>query len=86
MSDWQPIETAPHDHRVKILGYFPAAEIWPAEIRVIYWGYHGRRERGWVWAQTGINADGEFSWRDPTHWMPLPKPPRASDEPSEVTW
>jgi len=37
-------------------------------------GYDGQVEAMWYWPRTGFN-NGE-SHTDPTHWMPLPEPPK----------
>lgn len=69
--DWQPIETAPKDgtrilafmvDRAEIRKGFPPAEL--DGIDVIYWStiHNG----GWVSHRFG----------SPTHWMPLPEPPK----------
>jgi hypothetical protein len=59
--DWQPIETAPEG------GY----------LVLVYPNYHG--------AVTCAHRDDNGIWRDdlegnfeiqPTHWMPLPEPPK----------
>ena len=63
MSDWQPIETAPKDGTA-VLGYDPSDGY--LCIYVVRW-----REGEWREA-----AGEEYGrWR-PTHWMPLPSPPR----------
>ena len=80
-SEWQPIETAPHDK--PILGY----GIWQGEIHGIddrpaiyilikpsnYRTDHDDRE-GW-WSVAG--GDAYASWCLPTHWVPLPDPPKT---------
>jgi hypothetical protein len=60
--DWQPIETAPKDG-THIL-------FWDGDgMSVCYWV--GRR---WDLVQTGAYAEDADCW--PTHWMPLPEPPK----------
>lgn len=85
MQEWQPIETAPNDG-TEVLAYWPAVELdEEGELtdRKTGQGFIG------VAAQTGggwyepeaLNAAGDFfgdDWSyapEPTHWMPLPKPP-----------
>lgn len=69
MTNWQPIETAPKDGRF-VLGFDPL----DSHIAVIWW----------------CNKCGPFQegWKTPpyrdfvaTHWMPLPLPPEAGNEP-----
>jgi hypothetical protein len=71
MSDWQPIETAPKDivwasgatqYGVNIL----AGSVYSSEPYVCKWWQHGEASN-WI---------GPGGWPvNPTHWMPLPKPP-----------
>lgn len=57
---WQPIETAPKDGS-DILVYHPER----CEQFVCYY-----RECYWMFSPDGALAT------DPTHWMPLPEPPK----------
>lgn len=72
MSEWQPIETAPRDGTV-ILVYRPLG-----------------RKNSTYGGRVGIDAFGTVSsypqeWSQslrfakPTHWMPLPEPPRHEE-------
>jgi hypothetical protein len=67
--EWQPIETAPKDGReVLLLG--------ADGIRIASWSDRFRRE---MW-DTGYasECDGDpIEVERPTHWMPLPDPPRT---------
>lgn len=69
---WQPIETAPKDGRLLLL------------LRgVLCYGYFFKGDdgsSGWITSKIGRNADPMMSIEDPTHWMPLPKPPAVSDK------
>ena len=94
MSDsWKPIKTAPkgngdeindtrdplHIQPPKILLYFPAENV----VEVGYWD--------WYYAPSGNGYEGCSAWccgeyqpaamglDEPTHWMPLPEPPLASE-------
>ena len=58
--EWQPIATAPKDGTA-ILGYFPSGL-----MKVAQWIDHQNR-----WAGFGFGFVGT-----PTHWMPLPEPPK----------
>jgi hypothetical protein len=87
MSEWQPIETAPRGSGesgpalTTDPGYVapPKVLLWTAEGPVVGyydWYYHEGYGMG--------AADGVSAWRDhngeeayiPTHWMPLPEPPK----------
>ncbi len=75
---WQPIETAPkststdvpggkHVEAVYLLGFCPEEGISPAGcIEVIWWEPN---MDGGVWCASGFAIK-------PTHWMPLPEPPK----------
>lgn len=64
--EWQPIETAPRDVRVLIrfrCGHVEDATIHPCSD-----------DGGWIYCL----FDGEqLMDTHPTHWMPLPNPPKA---------
>lgn len=64
MSEWRPIETAPKDETT-ILVYRPGADDnYILKIGTDNWGY-------WCnsWAHSARHTQ-------PTHWMPLPEPPK----------
>ena len=67
MGEWQPIETAPKDGTV-VLIYSPADGVMSSHL---HWG----NWQGMVWRSVG-HVDFERS--KPTHWMPLPAPPKAT--------
>ena len=69
MSNWQPIETALDGHDVVVPLFHLLA---------------GRHKDGMRWIDVGLwnsvyecwqSVNGELRRLDPTHWMPLPKPP-----------
>lgn len=63
MGDWQPIETAPRDGR-KILGY-------DGGFTIVNWDNCFE-----LWE---VEPTAEYEndlIRYPTHWMPLPEPPK----------
>ena len=76
MSDWQPIETAPKDGTVILLYRFtdPVKLGFPIYTRFQAWDYavgyytsdKERAPTGWVSPPIA----------NPTHWMPLPEPPK----------
>lgn len=84
MTDWQPIETAPKppagnqkypdpemDQKYWLLG-------WDGQnLAIIAWNDHWWNEH--ATPQWEVIHDGErYVWGnyDPTHWMPLPEPPK----------
>ena len=82
MAEWQPIETAPKDGSKVLLAKFgwysvPALTPFPAET--------DPKEFGLWWGAVGFWSDRWKNWNDgiepcglagPTHWMPLPDPPK----------
>lgn len=76
MTDWQPIESAPHVDRKMVL-------LSDGEDVVIgaWWTYRAFRPHGSTgpggWAQRCDCAEsGAYpDFVEPTHWMPLPEPP-----------
>jgi hypothetical protein len=67
MTDWQPIETAPKDG-THILAYWPPIfERTDNAAQVETWFNGSIWENSW---------DQEFGDMCPSHWMPLPPPPK----------
>ena len=65
-SPWRPIETAPKDGTA-ILGW------WAGECMIVDWCV--------VVERWGSTHDGENMFKpEPTHWMPLPEPPKQENE------
>ncbi|MFN7883105.1 MAG: DUF551 domain-containing protein [bacterium] len=76
--NWQPIDTAPKDGSEVIL--------WHADYMAF--GYHS--PKGWMVTNNGDYLDGGHgndylcntkkyaSYQPPTHWMPLPEPPKET--------
>lgn len=65
MTDWQPIETAPKDG-TPIL-------VWIDDhVAEVEWD-----EDGWigVWEDISSSSGDDY----PTHWMPLPEPPKVEE-------
>lgn len=79
MSEWRDIETAPRDGRTVIC-------FWPeVELDEVY-GLVGEPIVGSArWIKPGPSfsehwcLEGKWTPHDPTHWMPLPEPPKTSE-------
>lgn len=67
MAEWMPIETAPKDGSTVLVGC-------AVRVGVAAHVAPGRRFRGKPWRANG--QWGEQLWWEPTHWMPLPEPPK----------
>ena len=65
---WQPIETAPKDG-TWILGWRKRKAL---EDQIETWQYTADTSSHWFWANSADTNDYD---EEPTHWMPLPKPP-----------
>lgn len=75
MNEWQPIATAPKDG-THILAFIPGGDGYPSLIYVLNWRrvpYNTAIHGEWHWVEA---AGEEYEWFEPTHWMPLPNPPR----------
>lgn len=64
--EWQPIETAPHNGTKCVVGAFIKDSGWCMGI-CWYEPRHGQ----WL-TMSGNMPDGK-----PTHWLPLPEPPKV---------
>jgi hypothetical protein len=75
MMEWQPIETAPKDGTT-VLGYFGGRSGYVSrqDIVPICWSGWG----GGVWDNA---TSGHHMGDDPSHWMPLPPPPKSPETP-----
>lgn len=70
MTPWQPIETAPRDG-TPLLGFVPSYYQGKGGICLLIWLKNAREPDGhWY--------DGHAFKTDPTHWMPLPEPPKET--------
>lgn len=86
MSEWQPIETAPKTGRTVLLGYFNSHGNWRTmrgqwfsqEVINETWEEPEDYDGLEGWYETSVEADDVPNcWAtDPTHWMPLPAPPK----------
>ena len=84
MTDWQPIETAPKDGTSIIAMYI---HINTEIVHAVFWmdveedSPGDPDDVGWwtyVWSEVGRSKLED--WMTPTHWMPLPPPPKKGDE------
>jgi len=80
MAEWRPIETAPKDGRFVMLhvprGLESGTVTVGAYSRHEKRAEHGRFLKGQWDGWLGMDADVMSSWCEPTHWQPLPDPPR----------
>lgn len=70
MSEWRPIATVPKDGEDTLLLYIPNIGNWPDSPAIItaVW------DEGQGWVDNGMARCS--TWGNPTHWMPLPRPPQ----------
>lgn len=78
---WQPIETAPVNQSVLV--YIPNAEHYGEGIYRAIWiesNYEWLSPEQYPrhWQTTGLHCGRDCCSQLPTHWMPLPEPPRLS--------
>jgi hypothetical protein len=73
MSEWQPISTAPRVTRV-LVGTLGETIV---DIAIQYHKGEGK----WIWITDDKESveSGYFNEGEPTHWMPLPEPPREEE-------
>lgn len=76
MSEWQDIETAPRDGTVVLLWAEDAAG--PVEMA---WDPEGFNPLASLRKGIWVGYGGQLTWSEdrgagPTHWMPLPEPPK----------
>ncbi len=88
MSDWQPIDTAPQNG-TRFLAFVPGDDLDLPVIGVAFWDagspsvrFEATKDPN-LWRRE-IIENGHFvmegGWYSPTHWMPLPEPPRPAPE------
>ena len=71
MNEWQPIETAPKDG-TRILVYNGSIYVaaWEEATMTL------KEKKDWVYSCYSLNGWNYYEIvYEPTHWMPLPKPP-----------
>lgn len=69
--EWQPIETAPENTFILIYenGRYHVAQYELTDVD----GYFDVQEPLWGFVDGWLDVDSSFN---PTHWMPLPEPPK----------
>lgn len=68
MSEWQPIDSSPRTGRARL--------VWCPQILCIYEVCWDSERQDWaVFGGNGTCLDRNFALT-PTHWMPLPEPPK----------
>ena len=74
MTDWQPIETAPKDGSKIIL--YRDSDV----FALCSWGGEEISENGafWIWWVPEPEWIAEI--KNPTHWIPLPAPPKGNEQ------
>ena len=66
--EWQPISTAPKDG-THIIAFRTSK---PDHIESMYWAEYDEGGGAWHWSYDGDSP----TQNQPTHWMPLPEPPK----------
>lgn len=76
---WQPIETAPMDGTYILLNFNDKACIGGAYVWLSNDGFNGETidYPAWTTDDDLIIVEDPYSW--PTHWMPLPPPPKENE-------
>lgn len=82
MMDWQPIETAPRDRPILVYGCEESGNIAEFGQRVAVAEFYEDMELFsgsrplFVYAPSHDKNDGPSRVITPSHWMPLPEPPK----------
>ena len=71
MSDWQPIETAPKDGTLLILGSSKRDDEYGGYAMQGFWDRDPENDGGQCWRLSAYDMERAT----PTDWMPLPEPP-----------
>jgi len=75
MSEWKSIETAPKDRAVMLFIPDGSDNITPDTPLCYFDPFYERNGDGWVICYAGEELRLHFTDK-PTHWMPLPEPPK----------
>lgn len=76
--EWQDIETAPKDGTKLILVGEPHAHFYDSEDRCWTYGEVGVECVGEGYFFAGLWQRNGGTFKNPTHWMPLPSPPKPT--------
>lgn len=77
MSEWQPIDTAPRVESGMILLFRPSAYQWGKIAPGVFNpDKYAKRPRPYWEMRLKIGGIIESRRWEPTHWMPLPEPPK----------
>ena len=71
MTEWKTIDSAPRDGTHILVIRYPATTRPP--INKVWWGTARMANSGW-----NISSRRPLSY-EPTHWMPLPQPPKVKE-------
>lgn len=84
MSEWEPIDTAPKDAKMLLLLEAGHGDDYHSRVLTGFWGdrFAGWKEddpQNYGWLNWHEGLDDADTWRvvKPTHWAPLPAPPKA---------
>lgn len=74
---WQPIETAPTSGMEWLIGWKESRYSHPPALPMIWFeGCWATPDEAYT-AQKDLIAEGLYRY-EPTHWMPMPTPPKAA--------
>ena len=78
MNEWQPIETAPKDGTwILLAGGKVEDDEDEFRMAIAKWtNYLSGRTTDWHWQHCFYDGGYYGSYDGPTHWMPLPEPPK----------
>lgn len=79
MSEWQPIETAPRI-RERVLLYVPTEMGGSYTVQIGQWDDDYKSDDPYpFWRYDGDETSRYSRAHPPTHWMPLPDPPKSQE-------
>lgn len=75
MSEWHKIENAPRD-KTPVLLFLPSKDVGSSRYGPSQCVGYKDGDYDWQLTETGGYAVDADVWPEPTHWMPLPEPPK----------